>query len=416
MVTDMTSTFSADQRQALVASAQKQTLAMTDFAQRLIQTPSLSGQEENLARLLAEELRKVGCDDVWIDRAGNVVGVIRGAAGGQSTQFNTHMDHVSPGDLSLWSIPPYEARIEDGILYGRGASDVKGAMAAQVYGAAVLRDLGLTPPGDVYIVGVVLEEVGGLGSQILSEDMPTDIAVIGEASRNQLRRGHRGRVYLRVDFEGLSAHASAPDRARNPHYAAARFLLALQTMPMMPSATFGGSSASPTLSETDQTSGNVTPGRVTLFVDWRNIPEDPKEGIYERLNALALEAAADVDGVSARVTISGRDVETYTGIAATMPPTRGFETPADSPVVLAAQSALVEALDRDVEVGTWTFATDGGHLAHAGITCIGFAPGQEEHAHTIWDQIGIEEMEEAMIGNATLALTLGAVEKETGRG
>ena len=280
MVTDFTTTIRADQRDALVEAAQKRTLAMTDFAQRLIQTPSLPGQEENLARLLADELRKVGCDDVWTDRAGNVIGVIRGAEGGKSTHFNTHMDHVSPGDLSLWSIPPYEARIEDGILYGRGASDVKGAMATQAYAAAVLRDLGLTPPGDVYFVGVVLEEVGGLGSQILAEDMPTDIAVIGEASRNQLRRGHRGRVYLRVDFEGLSAHASAPDRARNPHYAAARFLLSLQTMPMMPSATFGGSSASPTLAETDQTSGNVTPGRVTLFVDWRNIPEDPKEGIH----------------------------------------------------------------------------------------------------------------------------------------
>ena len=123
-----------------------------------------------------------------------------------------------------------------------------------------------------------------------------------------------------------------------------------------------------------------------------------------------MSAAADVDGVTARVTISGRDVESYTGIAATMPPTRGFETPADDAVVLTAQSALATALDRDVEVGTWTFATDGGHLAHAGITCIGFAPGQEQHAHTIWDQIGIAEMEEALIGNAMLAMTLGAVQ------
>ncbi|MER3487068.1 MAG: hypothetical protein C4345_14920, partial [Chloroflexota bacterium] len=198
----------------------------------LIQTPSLPGDERAIAELMAQELRTLAYDDVWIDRAGNVIGVLRGRATGPSVQFNAHLDHVDVGDPALWPHPPYAAVIEGDTLFGRGASDVKGAMAAQVYLAPVLREAGLQPDGDVYVVGVVLEEVGGYGSEFLAQTMPTDAAVLAEATNNELRRGHRGRVFVRVSFTGLSAHASAPERAINPHYAIARFLLRLESLPM----------------------------------------------------------------------------------------------------------------------------------------------------------------------------------------
>jgi len=379
---------------------------VVDVARTLVQTPSLSGEESAAAELVLGTMRSFGYDEVWSDDAGNVIGHLRGSGAGPRIQFNTHLDHVSPGDPALWGRPPYGGVIENGVLYGRGASDLKGSMACQVGLVPVLRDAGLTPRGDVFVVAVVLEEVGGFGSRHLAQTLPTDLAVVGEPSDNEVRRGHRGRVFVRVTFTGLSTHASAPERGRNPHYALARFLLRAESMSMVTSDTFGGSSMSPTLVATDQVSGNVTPGAVTISLDWRNVPGEDEALVVKKVHALATEVIAGLDGISVDVAVAGRAVTTYTGMSDEMPSTRAFETPADHPAVTTAHHALGSAFGRDVPVGTWTFATDGGHLHALGVTTVGFGPGQERHAHTVHDQIALAQMEEALLGNAALALAL----------
>ncbi|CAN5761767.1 YgeY family selenium metabolism-linked hydrolase [soil metagenome] len=407
----MTSQFpslTSNDNRLIETAAASQSAAMVDFAQRLIRTESPSGQEEAAATLVKRELERIGVDDTWIDGAGNVVAVVRGASGGRSMHFNTHLDHVSAGDLSLWRDPPFDAVMRDDVIYGRGASDVKGAMAAQVHGIAVIRELGWVPPGDVYFAGVVLEEVGGFGSEFFAKQIPTEIAVIGEATGNKLRIGHRGRVYVQVSFIGVSAHASAPERAVNPHFGAARFLERFSAIPRASSELFGESSTSPTQMGTDQVSGNVTPGRIDLFIDWRNVPGEEPEAIRNAVASEARKVEADFPGLTTEVSIETRAVRTYTGLDAVMPSTRGFATSTDSAVVQTAVLALGQLFGRSIDVGTWTFATDGGHLAAAGIECIGFAPGSETHAHTIHDQISISHMIDALAGNVTLAMTLGA--------
>ncbi|HKG27347.1 MAG TPA: M20/M25/M40 family metallo-hydrolase, partial [Thermomicrobiales bacterium] len=312
--------------------------------------------------------------------------------------------------------PPFEAAIEGDTLFGRAASDVKGAMATQVRLVPVLRELGWRPEGDVYVVGVVLEEVGGFGSQVLAQEMPTTSAVLAEATNNQLRRGHRGRALVKVTFTGLSAHASAPDWARNPHFAAARFLLEVERMPMVAHETFGSSTAAPTWIESDQESSNVTPATISVYLDWRNVPSEPLESILSRVRGIAEEVAHGLDGISATVEISGREVTSYTGLTSTMPSTLAFETPVDHPVLKKCRAALEATLGRPVTVDTWTFATDGGHLAKHGITTIGFAPGEERFAHTIHDQISLAKMTEALAGNAALAMTLTRADDRQSQG
>lgn len=391
------------------AAADAQTDAMIRFAQRLIQTPSLSGQEQDVAQLVANEMRSLGYDEVKTDLVGNVIGLYRGTANGPSVQFNSHIDHVAPGDPNLWSRPPYGGDIEDGVLYGRAASDVKGALATQVYLVPVLRAAGLRPAGDVYVVGAVLEEVGGLGSHYLADQVPTTYAVLGEATNNQLRRGHRGRVGIQVTFTGHSVHASAPERGVNPQFAVARFLLKLESLPMTADPTFGSSTVTPTLVKTDQTSPNVTPGTVTISLDWRTVPAETPEAIAAKLEPLLRQVEQEVPGITATMEIVGRPVTTYTGISEVMPPTRGYETPAADPLVQTARASLQSSLGRPVEIGTWTFATDGGHLSAAGIKTIGFAPSEERFAHTIDDQVSLAQLHEALIGNAALALDLTSI-------
>lgn len=385
---------------------------MVALAQRLIQTQSAPGEEAQISELVLAEMRRTGYDDAWRDDAGNIIGVLRGDGDGSRVQFNTHLDHVSAGDPALWARPPFAGIIADGVLYGRGASDIKAAMAAQVALVPVLRSARLKPRGDVYVVAVVLEEVGGLGSRYLAETLPTDIAVIGEATNNELRRGHRGRVFVDVSFTGLSTHASAPERGRNPHYAAARFLLKIENLAMKPHPTFGGSTMAPTWYETDQTSGNVTPGTVSVFLDWRNVPGESESDVLARIEPIAKDVEREVEGITAAVSVVGRPVETYTGLRDTMPSTLPFETAADHPALTTARAVLEVAFKREIRVGTWTFATDGGHLHQHGVTTLGFGPSEERFAHTIHDQVSVEQLHEALFGNAVLAVALSAIPTE----
>jgi succinyl-diaminopimelate desuccinylase len=392
---------------AIRSAAEKYYEPMIAFARESIRTKSLSGQEQEMARLLKEELEKTGYEDVRIDDVGNVIGRFPGSGSGKSVQFNSHIDHVHEGDLGLWPRPPYDGVIEDDILYGRAASDVKGGLAPQVYLAPVLRDAGLAPEGDVYITGVVLEEVGGFGTKSLCETMPTDLAVLSEATNNEIRRGHRGRALVEVTFTGHSVHASAPSRGANPHYSIARFLQALETLPMKPHPTFAGSTVAPTLIRTDQTSGNVTPGSVTISLDWRAIPDETQEEIAAKVEEIV--KSAEIDGVTGDVRIVTRPVTSYTSQSAEMQSTRGYEVPEDAPIVHAAADALKTAFKREIPIGVWQFATDGGHLNRYGIPTIGFSPCEEHFAHTIHDQVSLDKMRDALVGNAVLALSLTAI-------
>ena len=150
--------------------------AVVGFCQRLIQTPSPSGQEGEVAELVRREMESLGYDEVWIDPVGNVLGRMNGA-GGPMVMLNCHLDHVAAGDEAQWPHPPFSAAIHEGYVWGRGASDTKGALAPQVYALGALREAGYSFPGDVVVVGVVQEETNGLGTRNLLKSVRPDAVV-----------------------------------------------------------------------------------------------------------------------------------------------------------------------------------------------------------------------------------------------
>jgi len=378
---------------------------LVNFAVRLIQTPSMSGEEGPAAALIKEEMRRLGYDDVRTDAVGNVIGLLRGAGAGASVMLNTHLDHVSPGDYSLWTSDPFSGEIRDGCIYGRGAVDIKGPTACQVYAAALLREAGLRPAGDLYVVCAVLEERGGLGSQHLARELKTDRAVVGEPSNNTLRRGHRGRVGLVVEVRGRAAHASTPARALNPHYGMAAFLQALPTLAMPRQDPFGPSSAAPTLYSTDNSSSNVIPSLARIYLDWRNVPsQSPDDVLAVVRDLLSKTIPAEM---KATVRVDAEDMATYTGEHEDFPAIfPSFVLAEDDALVVEARAALEKALGRSFEPGIWNFATDGGHLMAGGIPTVGFGPGDDAQAHVADEHIPIDAMVEALAGYAALALAL----------
>ena len=372
------------------------------FLQQLIQTPSLPGEEEAIAYLVRQEMEQLGYDDAYIDEAGNVVGYIKGRGEAPPVMFNTHLDHVDVGNVDAWPHPPYGGEIHNECVWGRGAVDIKGPLAAQVYGVARLARTNDTPPGDVYVTGVVFEELGGLGARYMKTNFQVPLVVIGEPSSNTLRRGHRGRIELVVHAQGRSVHASAPHRGANPLDVIAHVIRGLHTLPMRTDPDLGPSTVAPTLIRTDQASANVIPGEVWLTLDWRNIPDEQPDDIIRMLEALLAEST--VAGTSASVSIPVFPHTCYTGYKMDIPSCMDPFVTRSNDLALTSAIQVLEALWGSMpETGFWKFATDGGNFKGPETTCIGFAPGDETLAHTIDEHIPIVQLADALDGNEALA-------------
>lgn len=371
------------------------TAGCVEFTQRLIQTPSMPGEEEAIARLIVAEMERLQFDDVWIDAIGNACGRIHGQDRSlPALVLNTHLDHVDPGDPDRWSVPPYAASIVDDRIIGRGASDIKGPLAVQVYAMGGLLRLQQRPRRDVVFTGVVEEEVGGAGAIHWFEnlDYPVALLVLGEPSSNNLSLGHRGMLALWVTFHGHSVHASVPQKGANPNYALAAFLRRLKTAQQELSAheLLGKTTVAPTIIEVDTRSQNVTPAWSRVLLDFRTSSESPRS-LKQFASRLAGETSYTISAGYAAQPIIDSDEH----IA-------GFYTPPEHDAVRQARSLLAQGMGRQPDLISYRFATDGRHFVDGGFPIIGYAPGDEDQAHIADEAIAIKSIEESLRGHLQL--------------
>ena len=367
------------------------------FARDLIRIPSPPGREAEVAARVRDEMIRLGFDDVGVDPAGNVIGVIRGTGSGPKVMLSSHLDIVAAGDPTDWEHPPFAAAVEGGYLHGRGAMDIKGPLAIQTYAAAALKG---RASGDVIVAHTVLEERGGLGMQLLLESgmVRPDAVVIGESTHGDICIGHRGRAEIEVIIHGLAGHASAPSRALN----------ALSLLPAVlegcwelrgdqpTDPVLGTATVAPTSVETLPETRNVIPDRVTVALDWRILPGTDAETLLARVREVIGARLPDLpDGFGVEVRMTEEEQSTYTGVSRTKPMlSPGFLLGVDHPVAQAAASAVGRRGDggSPATVRPWTFATDGGWTCGVhGIPTIGFAPGEERYAHTNRERLELEE-------------------------
>lgn len=366
------------------------------FTQRLIQTPSMPYEEASIAQLIAAELRTLQFDEVWLDEIGNVYGRLYGQDRAlPAVVLNSHTDHVDPGDPSLWPVPPYSGAIRDGRILGRGACDIKGPLAVQVYSLAAFKRLGERPRRDVVFCGVVQEELGGAGSKYWIDhlDYPVGLVVLGEPSDNAIALGHRGIVQMWLTFNGRSVHASVPHKGINPNYALATFLTRLQTAQERLSShpILGQTSVSPTIVEVDTKSSNVTPAWTRVFLDFRTASES-----FNSLKAFVSELAGEFPH-----TLSlGWATDPNTPLPDTDTIEFGYYTPPDSEVVQKARAAITAGMGWQPELISYQFATDGRLFSH--LPVIGYSPSEEPLAHTIRESIAIAKMGDSLRGHVEL--------------
>jgi putative selenium metabolism hydrolase len=384
---------------------------LVGFMQDIVRIPSLSSQEGAVIQRIREEMERLGFDEVTVDPMGNLLGRI--GDGPRVIALDGHVDTVDVGDPSLWERDPHSGDIEDGILYGRGTSDMKGGVASSVYAGALLKASGLPDDITLYVTATVQEEdCDGLCWQyIVNEDgLRPDLVVITEPTSLRIYRGQRGRMEMEVHTSGLSCHGSAPERGDNAIYKMAGIIADIEKLNerLEPRQPLGKGSV--TISEVRSTSPSLcaVADGCTIHLDRRlTVDETEQTSVAEILALPSVRAAG------AEVTVLDYSVPSHTGLAY---PTRKYyptwETPDSDPAILVAKTAHLEAFGEEPETGFWTFSTNGVATAGMhGIPTIGFGPGHEHFAHAPNEQTEIEHLVRCTAFYAALVNTFANLEE-----
>ena len=359
---------------------------LLSFAESLIRVRSLSGEEKAVVDLAGRQMRALGFDEVHVDENGSLVGLIAGAHPGPTLLLDGHCDTVGVADGAGWRTDPYGAMVEDGRLYGRGTSDMKGALAAIVYAAAAAD--GSRLHGRIAVSATVLEEVmeGGALASVVDFVEP-DFVVVGEATDLNLAHGGRGRAEIQLETRGRPAHSSTPHLGVN---AVHKMLPAVQAIDQMslPSDPLLGEAIivlTDIISE-PYPGRSVLPSRCRVTYDRRVLPGETEESVLDGLSSLP-----EMDGVKA--TIAQGEHTTYTGAMVRGPKFfPAWKLAAGHTLVERALAGLRQA-GLDPTLRGYQFCTNATFSAgRAQIPTVGFGPSGEGQAHVVDEYIELEQL------------------------
>ncbi len=390
--------------QQVLALAETYRDKTADNLSRLVQIPSLSGQEESVNAELGRQMREAGFDEVTTDPLGNVIGRI--GHGPRLLAIDAHMDTVGVGNRDNWTFEPFSGEVRDGWVLGRGSVDQKGGAAAFVTAGRIVKELGLGDRLTLLCTGTVMEEdCDGLCWKYLIEEggVRPELVISTEPTSLNLYRGQRGRMEIGVDFTGLSAHGSAPERGRNAIYPAARLCLAIEKLhPTLAADPFLGKGS---VTVTEFRSGSPS---LCAVADAAHLHLDRRLTAGETQESALAEVRALLDDPKATVSVLHYDGLAYTGLRYGMPkyyPT--WAIPADHAAVKAGVAVHEELFGSAPLIDRWTFSTNGVAINGLhGIPVIGFGPGDEPQAHAPDERVPVEHLVKAAAFYALYALRM----------
>jgi putative selenium metabolism hydrolase len=335
---------------------------MINFLKDIVGIPSVSGEEKKVADRLSEEFEKLGYDEV-IRIEGNVCG--RRGNGPVTVLYDAHMDVVEPG--AGWEGNPFEARVVDGFMYGRGSCDDKGSLAAIIHGGIRADIEGVT----LYVLGSVREEVSeGNGLKDQKTGVKPDFVIIAEPSSLRVAYGNRGRVGINVEVRGKAGHASNPEAGDNAIYKAVGIVERIKKL----NESLDDDSVAVTKIETSNKNINIIPETCCIYCDYRA--------------GVGAEEAAIIDRIE--TCVKGAGV-----IKKTTPFYRPWRIEKQHLLVEAARNCMKEVLSKD-ELIMWNFCTNGSFTAgELDIPTVGFGPGSESEAHSAEEKIELDAVGKA---------------------
>ncbi len=380
---------------AILARAEHYRDDMVRFLRDLVAIPSESTQEKSVIDRIAAEMERLGSfDEIKVDGMGNLFGRI--GHGPRVIAIDAHVDTVGVGDRSEWKHDPYEGKVADGRVWGRGAGDQEGASASMVYAGRIIRDLKLpTDDYSLYFVFTVMEEdCDGLCWQYIVNEgkFRPECVVVTDSTNCQILRGQRGRMEIGVTVKGKSCHGSMPHKGDNAVYKMARVVREIEKL-------------------NNRLRNDRFLGKATITVSYIDcktpsmcaVPDQSFVHLDRRLTTGDTEASAlrEVRDAVKRAGVTGAKIETrrysrpsYTGL--TYPTKSYFPTwlvAEDSAPVSAAVQTYKSLFRKTPKVGLWTFSTNAVSInGMFGIPCVGFGPAPESVAHTVNDSVPIAQL------------------------
>jgi succinyl-diaminopimelate desuccinylase len=377
---------------------------VVDLTRRLIRIPSVfrpgepEGGEAAVARLIAEWCRAQGLE-VLVDEVApgrpNVVAWLGEGGAGRTLCLEGHTDVVTEGDPREWRHDPWSAVLEDGRIYGRGAADMKGGLAAALVAAVAVARAGVRLGGRLVVAALADEEAGMTGARRFvqtSIGQSIDAAIICEPEQNELCLEQKGVLWTRVTVHGRMAHGAMPYAGANPLAAAGGFVAGLPAVErrlgrQAPRSRFlGRPHVTPTrvrapLGGVPQ--NNVIPSGAELVLDVRLVPGLAPETALAALATLAAETERRCPGVKL-------ELETIE------PPRPATRTARAEPVVQALAWAVRLVTGQRPRFGGVPGSTDGTiFVMERGIPIVTFGPGDRQVPHQVDEHVEVAQLVEA---------------------
>jgi len=358
---------------------------LTKLTQELIQinsiNPSLTPEgkgEAEIGTYVARKLRKLGLDVTVSEIAPgrvNVAGVLKGSGGGRALLLNAHMDTVGVEGMR---IDPFGGELREGRVYGRGAQDMKGSLAAMIAATKALLDAGIRLRGDLLITGVADEEHSSIGTEALVKAVNADGAIVTEPSDMHVCRAHRGFIWFEVETLGRAAHGSRYKEGIDANMRMGRFLAELEKLEQellqrTPHELTGPPSLHAALIQ-GGTEISKYAERCKLTIERRTVPGETVEG-----------ATAELQEIIDR--LAKQDATFKATVKATFW-REPFEVREDAYIVQVVDNALDERLGYHPEHTGQTFWTDAALLAEAGMETVLLGPtGYGLHSAEEWVEL-----------------------------
>jgi putative selenium metabolism hydrolase len=375
---------------AIKSRVEAQREDIIQFLRDLCAIPSYDSKIREVGERAEAEMRKLGFDEVWFDQMGNVVGKI--GNGDLKLMYDSHIDTVGIGDPDSWDWDPFTGKTENGVFFARGACDEKGSTPGMIYGLAIAKELGLLEGVTGYYFGNMEEWCDGIAPHALveAEGIRPDFVVIGEPTKMQVYRGHKGRVEMQVVAKGKSAHAASNFLGDNAIYKLLPIIDAISKVePELGDDPFlGHGRITVTDMHVKTPSINAVPDEALIYIDRRITFGETPDNELARIQKIV----GDRNDIEASILFY--DDPSYTGFV--FPVDKIFPAwalPEDNAYVQAGVQAGAQLWGAPLPTGKWDFSTNGIYwMGKAGIPSIGFGPGDEIHAHTVIDQVPLDDV------------------------
>ncbi len=367
-----------------------------ELCQKLIKARSYSGEENLVVDELSAFFKEKGFDSVHVDKYGSVVGCVKGNRPGKKILFDGHIDTVPVGDASQWKFDPFSATIDDGKIYGRGTSDMKGAVAAMACAIAnFAEETNRDFAGELYLAGVVHEECfEGIAAREISAYVKPDYVVIGEASQLNLKIGQRGRGEIMVETFGVPAHSASPEKGLNAVYKMSKVIDAIRGLVPPNHPELGDGILELTdIKSAPYPGASVVPEYCKVTYDRRLLVDETPESVIAPINELLEKMMAEDSELKVRASYAKGKEDCHTGNVIEgerfFP---GWLYNENDDFVQAVYGEL-KSMGYNPEITQYNFCTNGSHYAgEAKIKTIGLGPSTEKLAHVIDEYIEIDQL------------------------